>query len=132
MCFIIPPSWPNSKRATKDILVQKLVAPIKEGQYTSMHFYFVYENGYEYSNDNFKRIRKNYKHTSKGRAMATREGLHSYKVGRKSAPDQRFGRVLIDCYIPKGAQYFYNQWEGQYFSNKLVIVGRTDGQLSLL
>lgn len=133
MCFYIPNSQLKALKAKKDISVFKLMKPIWEqsfwientlsqgeiikGKYSSWHRNFMYEDGYEYSNSNFSRLRKDY-YGAKGEG----QGLHSFPIRKK--PFIGFGQVKVKCYIPKGAYYFYNRGDGEYFSNRLVVIGK--------
>lgn len=135
MCFYIPRRWKTAKKATEDIPVKKLVKQVYKsdhmtpviGKYASWHRHFEYEDGYEYRNTLFRKDVLRYPKISSSYfptvRKGTKEGIHSFSETNNTIRE-RFGQIIIECYIPKGAYYFYNKSHKEYFSNRLVVVGR--------
>lgn len=123
MCFYIPERQIKAKRATKDIPCLKKMRDRGEKEWTSMHFKFIYKNGYEYTEDSFEKLRRKYNKCYYSRAReATRNGFHSFMPNSEEAINYPIGK-LVECYIPKGAYYFSNLGNHTYFSDRIVIVG---------
>lgn len=116
MCFLLPQRKGEryAKLAKRNIPCWKKIKVSKKGVYVSVHFAFVYEDAYEYENDNFSRDGARYP-GGEGKG----EGLHSFS--KLPYNTNFFGYRIIKCYIPKGSYYFH--YRNAYFSNRLVVVG---------
>jgi len=88
-------------------------------QFHSLHFGFLYESGYEYTNDNFPPF------TSKN--TLGEQGLHSFGIGQYNSPIEYMSSntVLVECVIPKGTRYYTsiesNDLNGPFVSESLII-----------
>ena len=117
MCFRIQYNVKESLTADKDIVVYKILYK-KENKYISLYQYFKYKPNKIY------RLKKKLKLID---SINIEEGFHSYneyEVKRKYIlPGFRKEIVRVECIIPKGSQYYFNGYLGEYVSNSLSLIG---------
>lgn len=127
MCFRIDENDPDKRIAKRDIVCWKVVDINKimsSVLFKSMYKDYVYKFDTEYYDESSLEIEKEPWDDTK----LINKGFHSYK----SQPTEyaynnctnhilKNSQVLVECYIPKGSEYYINLKEGEYVSDSIHI-----------
>lgn len=124
MCLYVDKGRTKPSQATRDITVFKIVSKNRggKGKYISYYQGFEYEDGYEYTVNNFPLT---VNHDFPG-ARIDGGAIHSYKLSglanqRHQVFDKGHKIICIQCTIPKGA-YYYRGTKNEIASSSLIIV----------
>ena len=126
MCFHIHPSHKEKKRATKDIVVYKLLRknsdeiknycklcnrPIPQTEWVTL---------FQYTDVNFNELKR--AKFSYNSFRDIEEGLHSYStINKAKCYCFSVNKKVFKSIIPKGAYYYYNPNTEEYVSTQLLI-----------
>lgn len=115
MCFYIHPEHQKKLIATEAITCYKRLVVNHLRKKVSPYLLMQYKTRQIYS-DKIGRICGIYRPTIK-------KGLHSYSTLRGVIGGvEHLGGIIMECKIPKGAEYYYNPSKKEYVSNQLRTV----------
>ena len=119
MCFNIHPYCKEAKVATEDIKCWKIFNACIFPGLTSPYMRYTY-----FTNEVYK---TRFVFSYNGRDIS--EGFHSFKnrAEAKGYKKRNFYKKIKSirlCIIPAGAEYYYNPYDQQYVSNKIIIPSR--------
>lgn len=126
MCFYISRKHPELKIAERDIICWKLMLNCNRGYPTnhveSRYEGYLYQLGYHYREDlGFK----TYFSCALNNEVIGR-GIHSYSTRREANEyfknDYSDRAIIVECYIPKGSSYYYNEFKKEYCSLDICLV----------
>ena len=119
MCFYKHPKHPQPKVAKQNIPCYKVLSKT-DNEYTLTSLV----RGYKY---NLNVLYKRYPHQlGKDFVEGTRtidKGFHSYTTAKQLKYNTHLNpsRVVIKCYIPKGAKYWLNPKKHEFVSNQIIL-----------
>lgn len=122
MCFHIHNRHKEVKIADRDIYCWKTYWK----SYASSHgFKSLHQNFMYVFNERYDGEMKQYNY-------GIDEGFHSYTSYRRATRNFNWEeKSVVLCYIPRGAEYFYNPEYREYVSNAIIISGRTGSKAKI-
>ena len=116
--------------ATKDIICYKIVRKLNDklndykGAFMSEYQYFVYEPKVIYKLGGMLKV-----HSASPTLSLITKGFHSYSrlssVNNSINLKEEWGKYdlsIVECIIPKGSTYYYNNSEHEYVSDSIKII----------
>ena len=109
MCFTISSNHPNKKIARRNITCYKY---LKSDLSAPFNFYYY----------QLKQLNK----TTIGETVQLNyinDGFHSYSNKKEVQPyfNPFCREVVVRCTIPKGSEYYYNEYRREYVSNQIIV-----------
>ena len=118
MCFIIDKDNPNGRIAEKDIMCYKTLYSYINTQLNARIFRSLFFD--------FRYVENELYELEKPKALVNENGLinrgfHSFTKVNTALNGLFAERVLVQCIIPKGSEYYVNNHNNEYVSNKIII-----------
>ena len=119
MCFIISKKRPNSRIAKRKIKVYKTVVKVSSQIHLHLIRSEIWQHIYSEGLQPTVELKEVWCDWNKKKIQ---EGYHSYHLSRfelRTTIGSLFSYII--CYIPKGAEYYYNPDLKEYISNQIEI-----------
>ena len=118
MCFIIDHDHPNALIAKKDIVCYKQMYTIGVGEIRIFRSPFF---NFEYKFDKLYELEKPCELYEDQEPGLIHRGFHSYAKLQTARNLNTCNRIITQCIIPQGAEYYVNNYDDEYVSNKIII-----------
>lgn len=116
MCFTIDIKHPKKKIARKDKICYKLVTKINSKTFKPL---FYNNKGFRYI------INKLYQTFFTYCLSSIKSRFHSYSTLERATYHKEHDittGIIVECKIPKGAEYYYNSRDKEYVSNQIKVI----------